>query len=256
MAWISMSFDSEALHMPVELDVLLPQGHGNYKSLYLLHGAGGDHTSWLTRTRVADYVDNKDIAVIMPSGNNKCYVNNVNGKDYFTFIADELIQKCETWFSLSKKKEDRFIAGMSMGAYGAVNATLERPDQYGACFSYSGLMDIIARFNNPRGIDFTSVFGTREQLLTGTFDLMEKVHNFRKSFVENVDNPSKFHVWCGLSDRILPMSDAIYQNMRNEGYQVEYRTTKGGHDWEYWDWCVRETVGMIMNQGGDKTCQL
>ena len=93
--------------MPVMLDVLMPQGHGGYKTLYLLHGAGGDHACWTLKTRIADYVEGKDIAVVMPSGNNRFYVNNVNGKDYFSFIADELINNCETWFNISRNPEDR-----------------------------------------------------------------------------------------------------------------------------------------------------
>ena len=43
--------------MPVMLDVLMPQGHSGYKTLYLLHGAGGDHACWTLKTRIADYVD-------------------------------------------------------------------------------------------------------------------------------------------------------------------------------------------------------
>ncbi|MDO5403518.1 MAG: alpha/beta hydrolase-fold protein [Eubacteriales bacterium] len=250
MAWITMSFDSEALHMPVMLDVLLPQGHGNYKSLYLLHGAGGDHSSWITKTRISDYADNTDIAVIMPSGNNKCY---------FTFITEELIKKCEMWFSLSTKKEDRFIAGMSMGGYGAVNAALECPDKYGAVFSYSGLMDIVERFNNPRGIDFTPVFGNESQLLTGNYDLMEKVHKYHDRFSENVEKQTKFYIYCGLSDRILHMSDKMYMNMKDNGFNVKYQAEEGSHDWEYWDKCISKTVDIInnstVNQGGKTSCQ-
>ena len=41
MAWLTVNFKSKALGMPVVMDALIPQGHGNYKSLYLLHGAGG-----------------------------------------------------------------------------------------------------------------------------------------------------------------------------------------------------------------------
>jgi putative tributyrin esterase len=51
--------------MPVMLDVLMPQGHGGYKTLYLLHGAGGDHACWTLKTRIADYVEGKDIAVVI-----------------------------------------------------------------------------------------------------------------------------------------------------------------------------------------------
>ena len=90
MAWISINFESKALGMPVMTNVLMPQGRGGYKTLYLLHGAGGDYASWLLKSRVADYAEGKNIAVVMPSGNNKCYVNNRYGKDYFTFLTEEL----------------------------------------------------------------------------------------------------------------------------------------------------------------------
>ena len=85
----------------------------------------------------------------MPSGNNRFYVNNVNGKDYFSFIADELINNCETWFNISRNPEDRYIAGMSMGGYGAFYAALKRPKQYNTAFSYSGLLNLIERYDNP-----------------------------------------------------------------------------------------------------------
>ena len=85
MAWISINFESKALGMPVMTNVLMPQGRGGYKTLYLLHGAGGDYASWLLKSRVADYAEGKNIAVVMPSGNNKCYVNNRYGKDCLTF---------------------------------------------------------------------------------------------------------------------------------------------------------------------------
>ena len=158
MSHLTINFKSKSLNMPVMLDVLMPQGHGGYKTLYLLHGAGGDHACWTLKTRIADYVEGKDIAVVMPSGNNRFYVNNVNGKDYFSFIADELINNCETWFNISRNPEDRYIAGMSMGGYGAFYAALKRPKQYNTAFSYSGLLNLIERYDNPQGIDMYPVF--------------------------------------------------------------------------------------------------
>ena len=52
MAWISINFESKALGMPVMTNVLMPQGRGGYKTLYLLHGAGGDYASWLLKSRL------------------------------------------------------------------------------------------------------------------------------------------------------------------------------------------------------------
>ena len=119
MAHLTINYKSSALNMPIMLDVLIPQGRGNYKVLYLLHGAGGDHSSWVLNTRIADYVNTTDIAVVMPSGNNRFYINNIHGKDYYTYAVKELITQCEQWFNISRDPKDRYIAGMSMGGYGA-----------------------------------------------------------------------------------------------------------------------------------------
>ena len=119
MALININYESKTLGMPVMINAIIPQGRGNYKTLYLLHGMGGDYTTWITKSRVADYVDNTDIAVIMISGDNKCFVDNVHGRKYFTFLTEELIKTCTNWFGLSCDRKDRYIAGMSMGGYGA-----------------------------------------------------------------------------------------------------------------------------------------
>ena len=90
MALININYESKTLGMPFMINAIIPQGRGNYKTLYLLHGMGGDYTTWITKSRVADYVDNTDIAVIMISGDNKCYLDNVHGRKYFTFLTEEL----------------------------------------------------------------------------------------------------------------------------------------------------------------------
>ena len=164
MALININYESKTLGMPVMINAIIPQGRGNYKTLYLLHGMGGDYTTWITKSRVADYVDNTDIAVIMISGDNKCFVDNVHGRKYFTFLTEELIETCTNWFGLSCERKDRYIAGMSMGGYGAVHAALIKPDVYGKVFSYSGLLDIDKRFDNPQGINTYQIFGDRGKL--------------------------------------------------------------------------------------------
>lgn len=245
MAWLTVNFNSDSLYIPVMLDVLIPQGHGGYKTLYLLHGAGGDHASWLTRSRVADYVDGTSLAVVMPSGNNKCYVNNRYGLKYEDFITYELIHKCETWFSLSAEKKDRFIAGMSMGGYGAIRSALIRPDLYSAAYSYSGLLDIVQRYENPQGLNLYPVFGEKEELYTANGGLKELFHKMSGSFTENVENTTRFFITCGLEDNRIQMSKDCYQEMKNLGYRATYVEEPGAHNFDYWDMCIQNTVKQI-----------
>jgi putative tributyrin esterase len=245
MAWLSINYESTVLHMPVMLDVLMPQGHGNYKTLYLLHGAGGDHLAWLLKSRVADYVEGKNIAVVMPSGNNRCYVNNRYGKDYATFITNELITFCETCFSLSTKKEDRYIGGMSMGGYGAFYSSLLNPDIYTAAFSYSGLLDIKQRYEKPQGLDMFPVFGSPEEFEAGDYDLFKLIHKQSALFHENVDNATRFVVMCGEQDPRLSMSLDIYKILKLEGILAKLYKEPGKHHWDYWNLCIHRTIEMI-----------
>ena len=64
--------------------------------------------------------------------------------------------RCEQWFNISRDPKDRYIAGMSMGGYGAFYAALNNPSMYNTAFSYSGLLNILERYDNPQGIDTVS----------------------------------------------------------------------------------------------------
>ena len=48
MASFEMHYRSEALRMQVTLNVIIPEGKSEYKTLYLLHGLSDDHTAWPT----------------------------------------------------------------------------------------------------------------------------------------------------------------------------------------------------------------
>ena len=246
MALININYESKTLGMPVMINAIIPQGRGSYKTLYLFHGMGGDNTTWITKSRVADYVDNTDIAVIMISGDNKCYVDNVHGRKYFTFLTEELIETCTNWFGLSCDRKDRYIAGMSMGGYGAVHAALIKPDVYGKVFSYSGLLDIEKRFDNTQGINTYQIFGDRERLSDNRFDIMNclKEDNFKT----NVENYPEFYIRCGLYDQILPMSRQWNKYALDSGLKVNYYETAGSHDFIFWDKCIHETVNIIKEQ--------
>ena len=117
MAHITINFRSSVLAMPVMLDVLLPENAGNCKTLYLLHGYGGGRESILLKSRIAELVEGRHIAVIMPSGNNKLFINNKNGKAYHTFVTEELPGRVEKWFSVSPKASDRLWTQAPLAQY-------------------------------------------------------------------------------------------------------------------------------------------
>ena len=150
MALIHMDFFSEALGMCVNADVILPQKSASligmktergdtFKTLYLLHGLSDDHTIWQRRTSIERYVSDKNLAVVMPNAHRSWYTDMKYGGAYMTYITKELPALCRSFFNgMSDKREDNFVAGLSMGGYGALKMGLSNPDGFAGIASFSG----------------------------------------------------------------------------------------------------------------------
>ena len=132
MALIHVDFFSEVLGMSSQMEVILPQetegqigiGHvekqSKYPVLYLLHGMTDNQTIWTRNTSIERYAAEHGIAVVMPNAHLGWYTDMKYGFKYFTFISEELPELCERFFPcISGETKDRFVAGNSMGGYGA-----------------------------------------------------------------------------------------------------------------------------------------
>ena len=157
MALLHVDFFSDVLGMCAEMDVILPErtrgqigmegkrGEGKYPVLYLLHGMSDDHTIWQRRTSIERYAADYGIAVVMPSTQLGWYTDMQIGLPWFTYITQELPAICRSFFpNMSEKREDTFVAGLSMGGYGALKCALRAPETYCAAASLSGAVDVSA----------------------------------------------------------------------------------------------------------------
>ena len=61
---------------------------------------------------------------------------------YFSYVTKELPDACQRLFHLSSRREDRFVAGLSMGGYGAWYVGLSCPERYSKIAGMSAAMDI------------------------------------------------------------------------------------------------------------------
>ncbi|MCI9552974.1 MAG: hypothetical protein HFE94_05505 [Acutalibacter sp.] len=94
-----------------------------YPTLYLLHGLTENSSAWLQNTRIKMWAEEKGLAVVMPSGENSFYLD-ISVKDgglgdFGAYIGEELVKVTREMFPLSHKREETYIAGLSMGGYGA-----------------------------------------------------------------------------------------------------------------------------------------
>ena len=149
MAVFEVNFHSESLGRTVPMYVILPtdktyfpgmprREEGKpYKTLYLLHGVIGNYTDWLYSTRIKKYAEDRDLCVVMPSGDNSMYLD--QGVDFYgEFVGKELVEFTRKTFPLSRKREDTYIGGLSMGGFGAMRNGLKYHETFGAIISLSG----------------------------------------------------------------------------------------------------------------------
>ena len=131
--FLEMSFHSKELRKTTQIYVLLPRVKGEAtekcKTLWLLHGLMGDHTSWMRNTSIERYAAEHGIAVVMPNVDRSRYTDTAYDANYFSFVTKELPELCRNTFQqMSANREDNIVAGLSMGGYGAMKSLNRRKD--------------------------------------------------------------------------------------------------------------------------------
>ena len=124
--------------------------------LTLLHGYTNCGEDWLQMTSAARYAADNGLVLIIPDCDNSFYQNMVYGGAYYSFMTEELPLLLRTIFRLSPPRSQNYIAGLSMGGYGALYLGLSRPDIWAGCASFSGAVDLALMLRDP------SVPGVRE----------------------------------------------------------------------------------------------
>ena len=255
------NFYSKVLENHVDVNVLLPSLPDNdhffhsldevyaqrkIPVLYLLHGALDDYTMWLRHTNIERYAEEAGIAVVMPSGQNGFYSNALYGLKYFDYITEELPRFIEYTFPVSRCREDRFVAGPSMGGYGASKCGLGRPDRYAAFGDFSGAVDPekLEPLMTKMGFGFFRydlIFGGSEKV-TGSKDDLKVL---AESLAALEKKPFAF-VACGEEDtNNYGMNHELYEKLRACGFEAEFFGGSGLHDWVYWDKCIAAFMDII-----------
>lgn len=254
MASFKGEIKSAALDMDIALNVILPYDRPHdflsnpCKVLYLLHGQGSSSASWMRWTSIERYAIKHGFAVIMPEVQRSFYRNMAYGLDYFTFVADELPRLCQTMFHISAKREDNFIAGLSMGGYGALKIGLLRPEQYAAIGSFSGAADLeriftaMKEYQPQRQLnEMVGIFGP-ELTLQPEDDILYLTREHAKLPREQQCN---IFISCGTEDEMptLYQGNVDYVQLLQElGISHRYFEQSGMHEWGVWDEAVQQAL--------------
>lgn len=260
MPFLTYNFRSNQLQLACSMNVILPQdaddsqvgpdGDAGFPVLYLLHGLSDDHSVWMRRTSIERYAAEMGLAIIMPAVNRSFYTDMVVGPRYWTFISEELPAVCQHMFRISTRREDTFVAGLSMGRYGAFKLAMSQPHRFAAAASLSGVLDLSHRIQEADGPawapewreELTHVFGEPEHFPGSKHDTMHLATELAAS-----DGPKPaMYQCCGSNDFLIKHNHRFRDHARSLGLDLTYHEHPGyEHSWDYWDKTIQDVLAWL-----------
>lgn len=258
MILTEVRFFSETLGMRCAMNVLLPQRafqqaqsgvKPKYRTLYLLHGYSDDHTAWQRWTSIERYAEPYQLAVIMPTVHLSFYTDMAHGGAYWQFISQEIPAIVHDLFPLSDAREDTFVAGLSMGGYGAFKLALTHPERFAAAASLSGALDVretvrahgrvedrawLKQMQNIFGDDLSQVPGSAHDL----FYLAEQA--------AQAPLKPRLYQCCGTEDFLYADNLRFREHVRQLPFDLTYEEGPGEHNWAYWDFMIQKVLAWML----------
>ncbi len=241
--FMKCEFPSQALGYPASVDILLPDGltGEKYPVLYLLHG--GDGTPWIRHTAIERYAQKARIAVVMPFSRNTCWRKaeitypgmaweKPKVEDFETFMMSELNDIVTGYFPVSSNTEDTYIAGLSLGGYGAAYYGVAYPKHFAEVGIFSGYLF------NQKMFQVDRITLSHDELAANLIpDLVEPV----KAAGSRQERLPKFFMMNGTED-VCEFSLLYAELLQENGAEVitDFDTYELGHEWDMWEICIRE----------------
>jgi putative tributyrin esterase len=260
MALVTCDFFSDVLEVGCSMTVVLPQPteeqigvegdpdsrpvpRTDFPVLYLLHGLSDDHTAWLRYTSVERYAAAAGVAVVMPAVNRSFYANEVNGGRYWDYVADELPEIVGNFFRISQDPAQTYVAGLSMGGYGAMKLALTHPDRFAAAATLSGALDLDELSSRPERVGlFDRIYGKAIPDDADVFKLLDAA---------DVDALPRIHVSTGTEDApgLVKGNRRFVAALEAKGADVTSDFRPGEHVWQLWDDLLPEVIDWMLHPG-------
>lgn len=265
MAKVVCNFLSYSLNRTVDITVVLPSvtcpealGMGDapathvlpakFPVVYLLHGFANNHAQWTGYTNVELYAEERRIAIVNISAENKAYAK-VGADDFKRFVSEELPEFVTNYFPISTKPEETYIAGLSMGGYGALMHGLTHPERYRAIGAFSAGLSI-----NP------AVFASDPMGQPEKPDPEYDVHALAKAVADAGAAFPAIYSACGMNDLLFEPNRVFASELGELGADVTWKEVPGfGHEWRFWDQQVEQFLDWIPRddayaQMGKRSC--
>lgn len=218
-----------------------------FKTVWLLHGGGGDHRSYLANTPIERWALERRVAVVTPFVGRCHYADIPAFGNFFTYLSTELPALLRKYLPLSARREDNFVCGVSAGGLGAAKLAFNHPDRYAACGVFSiGPMSpamMCASFKDKPGPlqeRLAAIYGGDPSNADKTCDdiwwVMENLaHKHAAATPEASGEIPALFACCGEDDFSFPGYRAFKEKVLELGLDAHFEEGPGTHAWDYWN---------------------
>jgi len=263
MAHFSGSFFSESLQRKVPLSAVIPtstemdrlndESKEDYQqalpTIYLLHGWDGSNNDWLVNARIMELAQTYHVAFIMPAGENSFYLDHPNGNKYGQYIGEELVVVTRKLFPLSNKREDTWIAGLSMGGFGALRNGFKYSETFSKIAAFSSrILSKKDALNNENLADNPINNRLKAIIQSDTLADLNK-ENDPYDLVINRKQKQAIYLAIGFDDYLYDENKAFHHYLRENGIKHAYHESTGDHDWDFWNKNIEKAVQWMVETG-------
>jgi len=217
-----VEYDSKTVGTRRKMLVYTPPGYSadhKYPVFYLLHGIGGDETEWRRLCHPENILDNlladgkiQPMVVVMPNGraqkNDRAEGNVFAGAPAFAAfegdLLNDVIPAIEAKYSVYKNRENRALAGLSMGGGQSLNFGLAHLDVFAWIGGFSS-----APNTNPPAELVPDPAATKKQL-------------------------KLLYLSCGNRDGLIRISQGVHNYLKEHDVPHIWHVDSHGHDADTW----------------------
>ena len=238
---------SNALKKRADITVYEPKSGDKAEDLpivILLHGVYGSHWAWALKANVHKTIESlieekqcRPMLLVMPSdglyGDGSGYLPH-KAENYEQWIVEDVIQAVKEQFSTVSEKSPVFIAGLSMGGFGAMRLGAKYPKVFKA---FSGLSSI-THFDQFE--HFVADFSQLKR------DAVEQ-DGVSDWLLKNKAILPPFRFDCGKADILIEANRELHNVLKLNDIPHDYFEFEGEHSWEYWEENIGKTLIFFNN---------
>ena len=255
MAYFRPEYYSRALHRVAAFETLIPNDPREndpvpdrpMRTLFLLHGYTGKAGNWVPEELTAKY----NFAIVMPSAENSFYLDGIStGHAFQTLVGEELPDYVRKTFGLANRPEETYIAGLSMGGFGAIHTGLAYPETFGKIGALSSalIMHEVAKMKPGKGNSVANFEYYRECF--GEPDQLEESEKNPEVLVRKLKREGKkipeLFMCCGTEDFLIESNRDFHRFLEKEGVEHRYAEAPGIHDMKFWSEHIVHIVDWMM----------